>query len=86
MERAKTYPASRQQSGIQLSRVFVRPRFCDFLGRFVVADGRGASLGQQSWKKAIAAADVQDAFVVQITHRLFGGGKMQPPAKGRTLM
>src|SRR5262249_19025940 len=55
--------------------------FRDFLGSFVVADNQRPSSRQQSRKKTVAAADVQDALLVQIAKHLFDGRKMQPSAK-----
>src|SRR5215469_1319291 len=69
------------KSGSELSRVFMHLRLRDFLGSFVVADDRRPSSRQQPRKKTVAAADVQDALLVQIAKHLFDGGEMQPSAK-----
>ena len=69
------------KGNIQLSSILVRPRFRDFLRSFVVADDRRASFREQSRKEAVAAADVQDALVVQIAQHRFDGRKMQRSAK-----
>src|SRR5262249_8192081 len=70
------------KSGVQPWRTYARLRFGDFLERPVVADDRGAAFRQQPRKQTVAAANFQDAFLVQIAQHLFNGGKMEPSAEG----
>ena len=52
---------------VQMLRVFVFPRLRNLLGRLITADVGYALLGQQSCKQTIAAADVQDELLAQVT-------------------